>query len=405
MSCWSCGADVPVGALFCPACGVEVRTQVVAAPDEATTEQDVHALLAEANLMRLRKDLPGASQRCIDVLQRVPKSASAHSLLGDICRDEGRLRDAIEWYRLALSLDPSRLTDRSKLDQLIDQVYTSPSAETDTSSTQPEDLSPRASHLTNGPKAAWYQPQQWRHRSGLAAALVGVGVLCLVTVALYIILARLGTPATQKQKGTPSIQAKAGILTTDPQTPADSNTPEPTNTANTAVPDDHPSTPPDQQKPPSPPSEEENQADRPAPHVNLADLDKREETLQKVATQLAPQLQPPVTVLTLGIDPRKELAEITFSIQRESTVSATRDAILNAAVRLGNALAASDSKINDLTVKAYIVLDGENQARQVPLFIGDTSSRRLLQSDLDPLTREKAERVFSDAAWDKSLIE
>jgi tetratricopeptide (TPR) repeat protein len=128
MSCWQCGEMLPPNAEFCPGCGA-VKVRPLGEPVDATgDEKEIHDLLTQANLLRLRGDSKAASQKCIQTLRLSPGNASAHSLLGDICYAEGRLRDAMEWYRLALTLDPGRKSDREKLDKLIDNFYTSPAA-------------------------------------------------------------------------------------------------------------------------------------------------------------------------------------------------------------------------------------------------------------------------------------
>lgn len=77
----------------------------------------VHALLTQANLFRLRQQFEEATECCIAVLQSDPGSQTAHSLLGDIYRDQGLLDDAIRWYRMALELEPN-VSDAAKLRQL-----------------------------------------------------------------------------------------------------------------------------------------------------------------------------------------------------------------------------------------------------------------------------------------------
>lgn len=84
---------------------------------------EVHALLAEANLLRTRKQPEQAINKCLEVLRRDPNNASAQSLLGDIHRDQGRPHEAVECYKLALQLNPAQLADREKLDTLLDELY------------------------------------------------------------------------------------------------------------------------------------------------------------------------------------------------------------------------------------------------------------------------------------------
>lgn len=103
---------------------------VRAAAPVSTAETEILPLLAAANLSRIRRQWEDATAKCIEVLRRYPNSAVAHSLLGDIYADQGLLRDAIEWYKLALELDPRNQGDRVKLDGLVKQIYgeTRPSA-------------------------------------------------------------------------------------------------------------------------------------------------------------------------------------------------------------------------------------------------------------------------------------
>src|SRR4051812_43141822 len=47
-------------------------------------EEDLHSDLARANLLRLRGEFDQAEQLCLNVLERFPDNAAAHTLLGDI---------------------------------------------------------------------------------------------------------------------------------------------------------------------------------------------------------------------------------------------------------------------------------------------------------------------------------
>jgi hypothetical protein len=74
--------------------------------------------LAAANLLRVRGLHDQAEARCIEVLRADPNNVHAHSLLGDIYQDQGRLEDARQWYQLALDLNPNSRPDREKLARL-----------------------------------------------------------------------------------------------------------------------------------------------------------------------------------------------------------------------------------------------------------------------------------------------
>ena len=64
-------------------------------------------LLARANLARIRSQWNEAVESCVRVLRVHPGNADAHSLLGDIHRDQGLIDDAIQWYRMAADLSPT----------------------------------------------------------------------------------------------------------------------------------------------------------------------------------------------------------------------------------------------------------------------------------------------------------
>lgn len=76
---------------------------------------DSGLLLARAHLLRMRGQWAEAAEQCGQVLEAEPDNATAHSLLGDICSDEGRLPEARHWYQLALELNPRSKADRAKL--------------------------------------------------------------------------------------------------------------------------------------------------------------------------------------------------------------------------------------------------------------------------------------------------
>jgi len=78
--------------------------------------------LAKANLYRMRADYKRAEEICLGILKTYPNSAATHTLLGDICTDQGRLEQAAQWYELSLDLDPGSLPDKQKLEDVRDQI-------------------------------------------------------------------------------------------------------------------------------------------------------------------------------------------------------------------------------------------------------------------------------------------
>jgi hypothetical protein len=104
---------VPSGSAFCGNCGGPVAVKPDTADARPTT--DVRSLLARANLLRVRGQWEAAAEQCAEVLRLEPRSAAAHSLLGEIYDNQGYLDRAIRWYEEALELNPTGVADRAKL--------------------------------------------------------------------------------------------------------------------------------------------------------------------------------------------------------------------------------------------------------------------------------------------------
>lgn len=110
MRCLRCDTELPEHSAFCSECGAPVR------PAESSLRaEESYPILARANLLRMRGQWAEAASLCMRVLQGDPRNASAHSLLGDIYENQGRIEDAIEWYRRALALSPGNEADAAKL--------------------------------------------------------------------------------------------------------------------------------------------------------------------------------------------------------------------------------------------------------------------------------------------------
>ncbi|HLK61398.1 MAG TPA: hypothetical protein VKU00_32915 [Chthonomonadaceae bacterium] len=86
-------------------------------PPAALDPKTIHTLLAQANLYRLRRQWEEATEQCIGILRSDPGNQAAHSLLGDIYRDQGKGDDAIRWYQMAVDLQPNA-ADEAKLHKM-----------------------------------------------------------------------------------------------------------------------------------------------------------------------------------------------------------------------------------------------------------------------------------------------
>lgn len=131
--CANCGEAVEETASFCPrcghpggGCGGTPQPEVAGRPAGGRRDGDLMLMLITANVLRLRRQWALAEAKCSEALQRDPDNAAAYSVMGDIVRDQGNLRDAIEWYKMALDRNPASAPDRRKLEALIDEVFGSP---------------------------------------------------------------------------------------------------------------------------------------------------------------------------------------------------------------------------------------------------------------------------------------
>ena len=93
------------------------------APERTRDPEDAEAavgpLLARANLLRMRGQWDEAVAACTEALRKAPESPTAHALLGDIYEAQGKLDDALQWYGMAVDLNPDSKVDRAKLDRLV----------------------------------------------------------------------------------------------------------------------------------------------------------------------------------------------------------------------------------------------------------------------------------------------
>jgi hypothetical protein len=85
---------------------------------------EVYALLAQANLLRIRACWDEAIEKCMQAMRIAPGNFSAHSLLGDIYENKGCFDDAIQWYQMALDINPESTADHLKLTRLLDAKST-----------------------------------------------------------------------------------------------------------------------------------------------------------------------------------------------------------------------------------------------------------------------------------------
>ncbi len=265
--------------------------------DRAGLPREAYALLAQANLCRMRGQWDAATKKCMQVMTLAPNNASAQSLLGDIYDNQGFLDDAIQWYRMALDVQPDSPADRLKLTRLL---------EAKARQLPPVFPAPIPAPTAAPPPPAPSALQRWQERLGdkpdalvkWAALAAGLLVVLVVVVALVQIQAASRVPVHE-------VSAPPVVLPALAPPPAPSAAPAPT--ASSA-------------KPPSAMPRDPGEADL------LAKL------------QAAPALSAlSITVSDAQIDPRTGRLTLTYSLPPPATNALLRDTLLRAALVVAQA--------------------------------------------------------------------
>jgi len=92
---------------------------MVAPPTPPLGKDDCYLLLAQVNLLRVRKESEAALALCGTAIERWPLRADAHALMGDLYQELGRFDDAILRYCRVLEIDPLNKTNRKKLADVV----------------------------------------------------------------------------------------------------------------------------------------------------------------------------------------------------------------------------------------------------------------------------------------------
>lgn len=398
MICAKCQTDVSDDSRYCSVCGASMRGAVAVAemPDPRTEAQ-----LAEANLLRMRARWPEAEARCIDILRADPNNVHAHSLLGDIYRDQGRNEEAAQWYRLALDLNPSSAADIAKLSQIEQEAarqYARTLAASDRS--HPADRS-------GTQKILGLAPTLWLR------GLTAISVVFMVLVVILLVAMRNNR---REEPITPT-----GTLSGPPATlptPLPPNRPSPGTTG--ALPSSPPNTMAD---PPSPRPGAPPAADAtgnavapsappfspPAHGASAARNPRRDnahsESEAALWAYLSAQsgLGAETTVGFVTIDPREQRVTVLLIRQQteaNASVARLRDAIARDALRVAQAAFLADPAYRRVTVSVRL---GDPAGRVEPAFHGDIE-RAAAQGVSASAPTEQVLAAFAGVWWADFLM-
>jgi RNA polymerase subunit RPABC4/transcription elongation factor Spt4 len=155
ISCPRCFAVIAGTSDFCPECGFTLG-------GGEGSDTAVYQDLAQANLARMRGEKQGAIDQCLKVLREFPNNVTAHSLLGEIYMEHGELKQAAEWFEMALDLDPKAVRER----QLLDNVRKTMADSENKATLEQLEIKPRS-----GLTALW---------ASMVAVIVVVGIVSFI---------------------------------------------------------------------------------------------------------------------------------------------------------------------------------------------------------------------------------
>ncbi|MCA0361535.1 MAG: tetratricopeptide repeat protein [Armatimonadetes bacterium] len=115
-SCPRCFAVNTAAATFCTDCGASLDGT------RSSSDSDVSGQIANANVLRMRNQLQEAIDACLAILRRYPNNVTAHSLLGEIYLERDEPDQAVQWFEMALDLDPKNARDQAMLAKAKSQL-------------------------------------------------------------------------------------------------------------------------------------------------------------------------------------------------------------------------------------------------------------------------------------------
>ncbi len=347
--CQYCGQPLEEKAVACPVCLHPLSQNDM----QQTSGNDIYLMLMRANVLRLRRQYQLAEAQCSEIIRRDPNNAAAHSVLGDIARDQGKRRDAIEWYKMALDLNPGNVSDRKKLEEVIDQVY---SGEKD------KILQRIQAGVSETIGSAASELKATRLPSALIITLSAMlGVILLVTI-IVLVLGRGVAPAPA-----PAAMQPAGGFVARQTAPLE---PAPVERAATAT--------------------------EPKFTDDVAPL---ETALIEELTHQARAVDPNCKVMRADIDPHDGTVTVEIAMPRLWSRDNTRDGIARVAIPLAKSAANQDQRYSRVVLRATTYQ--ENQPDRLA-FVGDATREELSRVPAN-LRAAELHQVFHSSWWDPEL--
>lgn len=340
--CDDCRIILDDSAEFCPSCGKAISGQAASQPDGG-----VGALLASANLRRMRGELNAAAEDAQKAFHRDPNNAEAASLLAAIYEDQGDLEEALVWCQVAVDLDPKMPVYRARLDRIRSRIASESSA--------------------FAPVRAFLRKRWVRVVASIAAALVVVAVIVSTWGRPYSPKARpaarvskpvtIAAPGEQQPPRRPAQSGGMPLSGAQPAGTIPAQAPQPASSARQSL--------------------------RTLAEIYLRDALSASE---KVAASGA-------RIDDVIADPRQAVVTVTFSMSSSSVLNKER--ILSAAYAIALAAFAANNEAQFVTVRCLI--PGNDGGAQIA-FVGDTA-RQTVHPLPDQPSAGQMEAAFGRPWW------
>lgn len=353
------------------------------APRDAPSrdEAGIGALLARAHLLRMRGQWDEAVAACTEALRRVPHSATACALLGDIYEAQGKLDIAMHWFGMAVEFDPGNRADRAKLDRIVAvQRRTLLTEEMATRRAATGRVDPANRTLQ------WFDgvfPPGKQETLARLILFVGGGLFLLLTFAAAFVYFGGVAPEPPARPASPAPGTRV-VVPPLPEPPA----------ARPAPPARRPETTPAPPITAIPPAPEPSAAS--APLATAPPDAGAEDALRRALIRAVPA---EVEITGVQVDPRSSQVALAITLaeaQTLETTSRTRERVLRAAVEVLRAAAGALPQMRAATVRVSI--HGGSLA-----FVGDAGIPALRALDPASAAEEDLRALFTNPWWTPAL--
>jgi hypothetical protein len=339
--------------------------------------KDAETLLASANLARMRRRWLEAESLCVEVMRQDPNNIHAHSLLGDIYRDQNRLHDARQWYQMALDLNPDSAADRAKLTEIERMEARFSGADA-----LPTPPAPPLSDQVGTQKLLGVSPVAWVRGLTVVSVVFALAAFALIA---YLWRNPAGKPpvptgtVAMRPSGSPGPQ---GTIPMPNMTPPSTALPP----ANLPPPGLNRSLPAPPVSPPGAP--EETMTDQ---EIGIRDHIHRQGVLS-----------PETSVSLVTVDPNQQSVSLTLTrVQRGPVTSMAilRDTIVRDSIQASQALFYAGSQFQRVRISYRISIDSN---RPIPLFSGDLD-RATAQNIQGSMDTDQLANLFTNPQWAQGL--